>query len=88
MFEALQQVLMRTEIEVILHEVEVRNEGQEGKGLGGECEERETGGQTSGNWGGGRTQITHQLFLSQNARPARRTRGMITAKMIQPFELR
>ena len=49
MFEALQQVLMRTEIEVILHEVEVRNEGQEGKGLGGECEERETGGQTSGN---------------------------------------
>lgn len=35
-FEGLQQVLMRTEIEVILHEVEVRNEGQEGKGLGGE----------------------------------------------------
>ena len=35
-FEGLQQVLMRREIEVILHEVEVRNEGQEGKGLGGE----------------------------------------------------
>lgn len=36
MFEGLQQVLMGTEIEVILHEVEVRNEGKEGKGLGGE----------------------------------------------------
>ena len=49
--------------------------------------ERKTGGQTHGNWGEGRTQRTHQLFLSQNARPARRTRGTIIAKMIQAVEL-
>lgn len=52
-----------------------------------ERRERKTGGQTRGNWGEGRTQRTHQFFLSQKARPARRTRDTTTAKMIQPVEL-
>ena len=38
-------------------------------------------GQEGCTWG------THQCFLSQNARPAMRTRVTVTAKVIQPTEL-
>lgn len=56
------------------------------------AEERENkqDGKTSGEWGKnweGWIQRTHRRFLSQNARPVRRTRDTITAAKIKPMEL-